>query len=90
MAAHVDPHFTPVDYGNANGTCLLHCLILLHLAHHACFCIVVNSCVCFSIQMYPQSASGKNVLQKLNNVFTTLFAIECTLKVVAVGIRVSR
>ena len=44
----------------------------------------------FSIQMYPQSASGKNILQKLNNVFTTLFAIECTLKVVAVGIRVSR
>lgn len=65
-------------YRIARTCCIASCLFL-HCCWHLCL---------FLIQNYPQNETEKVILQKLNNVFTSLFAIECALKVAAVGIRV--
>ncbi|XP_037083301.1 voltage-dependent calcium channel type A subunit alpha-1-like isoform X2 [Pollicipes pollicipes] len=49
--------------------------------------LIVLNTLLLMVKNYPQNETEKAILQKLNNVFTSLFAIECALKVTAVGIR---
>jgi hypothetical protein len=61
-----------------------------------CPCQPKMSCWCnvgaarFTLQYYKQSVLYKETLHYMNTAFTALFSIECMLKIISFGVRVSR